>query len=266
MRIEVLTFGGCPHADEALALVRDVAAALVPEATVAHVRVETPETAARERFRGSPSVRIDGADIDGADIDGADGAGRSGPAGGAAAAGEDDRPALSCRLYRDGDATTGVPPRWLVEAAVLRALRPRGVLFLCVANSARSQLAEGIARSLAAPDVRVFSAGSEPSRVRPQAVRVLAEIGIDASGQRSKGMDAVPRAEIDTVVTLCAEEVCPAWFGCAHRVHWGLPDPAGVEGDDERQLDAFRQTRDELRRRLGALFRGSGGGEGGENG
>ena len=140
----------------------------------------------------------------------------------------------------------------MLEAAVLRSLAPRGYLFLCVANSARSQLAEGIARSLAPPEVWIGSGGSEPSQVRPEAIQVLAEIGIDISGHRSKSLDEAPRDRVEVVVTLCAEEVCPVWLGQAHRVHWGLPDPAAVEGDGG--LDAFRATRDELLRRLQALF------------
>jgi protein-tyrosine-phosphatase len=140
----------------------------------------------------------------------------------------------------------------MIEAAVLRALRPRGVLFLCVANSARSQLAEGIARSLAPPEIAVFSAGSAPSSVRPEAVEVLAEIGIDIHTHHSKAIDTIDRAAVDTVITLCTDEVCPVYLAPARRAHWGLPDPAAVEGDG--RLDAFRAARDELRARLALLF------------
>ncbi|UCC85517.1 MAG: arsenate reductase ArsC [Gemmatimonadota bacterium] len=132
------------------------------------------------------------------------------------------------------------------------------MLFLCVANSARSQMAEGIARSLAPDSVRISSAGSEPSRVNPYAIKALEEIGIDASGQRSKGVDEIRRTEgppVDAVITLCAEEVCPVWLGDAHRVHWPLPDPAAATGSDEEILASFRGVRDELSRRLTALFR-----------
>jgi len=142
---------------------------------------------------------------------------------------------------------------WEAEAALLREAAPRHILFLCVANSARSQLAEGIARSLAPQDVTISSAGSVPTSVRPQAVEVLSEIGIDIRGQRSKGVDEVERP-VDAVITLCAEEVCPVWLEDAIRVHWGLPDPAAVEGSDAEQLDAFRAVRDELTRRLRVLF------------
>ena len=144
---------------------------------------------------------------------------------------------------------------WRSEAAALRALRPRHILFLCVANSARSQMAEGIARSLALPGVTVSSAGSDPASVRPQAIAVMKEIGIDISGHRSKGLDAVDADSVDAVITLCAEEVCPAFLGKAHRVHWGLPDPAAVAGPEEARLAAFRDVRDELHRRLDLLFR-----------
>ena len=140
----------------------------------------------------------------------------------------------------------------MVEAAVLRALRPRGVLFLCVANSARSQLAEGIGRSLTPPGIAVFSAGSEPSSGRPEAIEVLAEIGVDIGDHHSKAIDSVDRDAVDTVITLCADEVCPAYLAPARRAHWGLPDPAAVEG--EGRLDAFRAARDELRTRLALLF------------
>ena len=142
---------------------------------------------------------------------------------------------------------------WIAEAEALREVRPRHLLFLCVANSARSQLAEGIARRLAPEHTKISSAGSTPTSVRPQAVEVLREIGIDISHHTSIGLDAVERP-VDAVITLCAEEVCPVWLEDAWRAHWGLPDPAGVEGTDEEKLDAFRAVREELRRRLGVVF------------
>ena len=137
--------------------------------------------------------------------------------------------------------------------------RPRAILFLCVANSARSPMAEGLARSLAPADVRVWSAGSHPTSVRPEAVAVLAEVGVDIAGQRSKAVSAVPAGEIDTVVTLCAEEECPVFLGSARRLHWGLPDPDAVQGDDATRLAAFRAVRDELMVRLRGLFEDRGG-------
>jgi arsenate reductase len=116
-------------------------------------------------------------------------------------------------------------------------------------------MAEGIARALAPAGVKVSSAGSAPSRLNPFAVRALAEIGIDISGQRSKSLDDVP-GDVDAVVTLCAEEVCPVFLGKALRVHWGLPDPAAAAGTDDEKLKAFRGVRDDLRTRLEAVFGG----------
>lgn len=230
VRIEVLMFDGCPHADAAIQLADEVASRLGPGTSVERVDVGTPERAAELGFLGSPSIRVNGADVEGK----------------AASAGR-----LCCRTYGDG---AGVPPEWLLEAAVLRALAPRGVLFLCVANSARSQMAEGIARSLAPAGVTVWSAGSQPTRVRPEATAVLAEIGIDISHHRSKAVSDIPASEVDTVITLCGEEECPVFLGRARRLHWGLPDPAAVSGSPETRLDAFRATRDELRMRLGVVF------------
>ncbi len=132
---------------------------------------------------------------------------------------------------------------------------PRGLLFLCVANSARSQIAEGLARALVPPAVKVWSAGSKPTRVRPEAVAVLREAGIDISHHRSKSVTEIPAAEVDTVITLCGEEECPLFLGQATRLHWGLPDPAAVDGSEEERLNAFRATRDEVKRRLEAFLK-----------
>jgi protein-tyrosine-phosphatase len=133
----------------------------------------------------------------------------------------------------------------------------KGILFLCVANSARSQMAEGIARSLAPPGIRIWSAGSNPTTVRPEAIRVLREIGIDISSHRSKPVAEIPPAEVDTVITLCAEEACPVFLGKAKRLHWGLPDPAAVSSSEAEHMDAFRKTRDELFRRISKCFKNS---------
>lgn len=133
---------------------------------------------------------------------------------------------------------------------------PRRVLFLCVHNSARSQMAEGFARALAPSGVEVMSAGTEPSRVHPAAIEAMREAGIDITGQRSKSLDDVPWQGADTVVTLCGEaaEVCPAVGGSVRRVHWPLPDPAGAP--EKVRLDTFRVIRDEIRWRVSSLWPG----------
>lgn len=145
-------------------------------------------------------------------------------------------------------------PAWLAEAEALRRLAPRHVLFLCVANSARSQMAEGIARALAPAGVTVSSAGSRPTQVNPLAIRALDELGLDLRGHHSKAVETIPPDGVDVVITLCAEEECPVFLGRARRVHWGLPDPAGHGATEEAQLQAFREVRDELRRRLAVVF------------
>jgi arsenate reductase len=129
----------------------------------------------------------------------------------------------------------------------------KSVLFLCVANSARSQMAEGLARKAFGDAVRVQSAGSSPGGVNPLATRVLAELGIDIAEQRSKSVETIDPATIDTVVTLCAEEVCPVLLGAARKIHWPLPDPAAGPGTEEERLVRFREVRDEIRRRLPTL-------------
>ena len=132
-------------------------------------------------------------------------------------------------------------------------------LFLCVANSARSQIAEGLARELFGSLALVQSAGSQPSRVNPDAIAVMKEIGVDITSQRSKAVDEIDPAGVETVITLCAEEVCPAWPGKLARQHWPLPDPARAVPDASADdvLARFRDVRDELRHRLWALARAS---------
>jgi len=128
------------------------------------------------------------------------------------------------------------------------------ILFLCVANSARSQMAKGLARAQAPPSYRFWSAGSEPGTLHPLAVTALAELGIDISQHRSKGLPDVPLEEVDTIVTLCAEEVCPVVPGSVRRLHWPLPDPSRATGSEEERLAAFQAARDELMHRLPTLW------------
>lgn len=132
------------------------------------------------------------------------------------------------------------------------------VLFLCVANSARSQMAEGIARQVLGSGVRVASAGSKPSRVNPYAIRAMAEVGVDISGQRSKSVDEIDGASVDVVITLCAEEVCPLFLSGARRLHWPLVDPdrGGEALSDGERLQHFRVARDALWGRIEGLVAG----------
>lgn len=139
---------------------------------------------------------------------------------------------------------------WQEDITQIQAQQPRHILFMCVQNSARSQLAEGIARSLAPAGVQVSSAGSKPAFVRPLAIEVLKEIGIDAGSQRSKAVSEIDSASVEVVITLCAEEVCPVFPRAVPKYHWALADPAKAG-----TLEAFRATRDELLGRLRGLFK-----------
>jgi arsenate reductase len=130
------------------------------------------------------------------------------------------------------------------------------ILFMCVANSARSQLAEGIASHLFEDTIEVKSAGSQPSKVNPFAIRALAETGIDITTHFSKSVDDLSHgflATLDCVITLCAEEVCPILVSKAKKLHWPLPDPAGKGGTEEDQFQRFCETRDAIARKLEAF-------------
>lgn len=125
------------------------------------------------------------------------------------------------------------------------------VLILCTGNSCRSHLAEGILRSVAGELVDVQSAGSNPAGyVHPLAVRVMKEIGIDISNQRSKHLNEFLRQPIETVITVCgnADQACPTFPGQSNRYHWGFDDPAKAEGTEETKLAVFRRVRDEIKR------------------
>lgn len=137
----------------------------------------------------------------------------------------------------------------------MAGMRFDSLLFLCVANSARSQMAEGLARHIFDDSVDVQSAGSEPSRVNPFAIKAMAELDIDLSGQCSKSVQSIEPQSVDLVITLCAEEVCPAFLSKAARIHWPLQDPDRKNEDlsDDERLEHFRVARDQIRARLEVL-------------
>ena len=128
----------------------------------------------------------------------------------------------------------------------------KSILFLCVANSARSQMAEGLGRMIFGDRVRVLSAGSEPSQVNPYAIEVMRELGVDLTTHHSKSVQTIDPAMVETVITLCAEEVCPVFLGKARRLHWPIPDPASKDGSIPREemLARFRTARDTIRGKL----------------
>lgn len=131
----------------------------------------------------------------------------------------------------------------------------KSILFMCVANSARSQLAEGLARKLLGSRMRIQSAGSKPSRVNPYAIEVAREVGVDLTTHTSKSVDTIDPSTVDTVITLCAEEVCPVFLGKARRIHWPIHDPASDDPklSREEMLARFRTARDEIAGRLEVL-------------
>ncbi|WP_437284657.1 VOC family protein [Sorangium sp. So ce406] len=129
------------------------------------------------------------------------------------------------------------------------------ILFLCVANSARSQMAEGLARKLFGSRIAVQSAGSEPSKVNPYAIEVMREVGVDLTTHHSKAVQTIDAATVGTVITLCAEEVCPVFLGKARRLHWPIQDPASKDASIPREemLTRFRTARDQILARLEVL-------------
>lgn len=117
-------------------------------------------------------------------------------------------------------------------------------------------MAEGLARSLAPEGTAVLSAGSTPTHVSPYATEVMQEIGIDLSAHRSKSVDEIPKERVGTVITLCAEEVCPLFPGAVEKLHWPHPDPASTVGSKEDILERFRNVRDQIRDKLEEFFGG----------
>jgi arsenate reductase (thioredoxin) len=128
----------------------------------------------------------------------------------------------------------------------------RRVLILCTHNSARSQMAEGLLRHMAADRFEVQSAGTEATRVHPLAVRAMSELGIDLGGHTSKTLDRFLAERWDYVITVCdsANERCPVFAGTAHRVHWSFDDPSAATGSEDERLNVFRRIRDHISAQL----------------
>ncbi len=131
------------------------------------------------------------------------------------------------------------------------------VLVLCTGNSARSQMGEGLFRAEGGDEFEVSSAGTQPSSIRPEAIAVMKEIGIDISGHRSKSVGEFVGQPFDYVVTVCdnARDTCPVFPAGHERIHWSFEDPAAVEGSEAKRLDAFRRTRDLIHERVKAFYR-----------
>ena len=137
-------------------------------------------------------------------------------------------------------------------------MHKKKVLVLCTGNSARSQMAEGLLRHEGGDRFDVFSAGTKPSHVRPEAIAVMNDIGVDISAHRSKSVDEFVGHDLDYIITVCnnAKETCPVFPGTAKRLHWPFDDPAAVEGPENIRLAAFRKIRDEIHGRIMVFLNG----------
>lgn len=135
------------------------------------------------------------------------------------------------------------------------------LLVLCTGNSARSQMGEGLFRRAGGHDWEVFSAGTKPSFVRPEAIAVMQELGIDISSHRSKSVDEFLDVPFDYVVTVCdnARDNCPVFPNAAKRIHWSFEDPAAVESDETTRLAVFRKVREQIRQKVDAFFQNQAG-------
>ena len=129
------------------------------------------------------------------------------------------------------------------------------ILVLCTGNSARSQMGEGLFRAEGRGRFEVFSAGTKPSFVRPEAIAAMREIGIDISAHRSKSVDEFAGQPMDYVVTVCdhARDICPVFPAGTERIHWSFEDPAALQGTEEQRLAEFRRIRDQIHERVSAF-------------
>jgi arsenate reductase len=136
---------------------------------------------------------------------------------------------------------------------------PKRVLILCTGNSARSQMAEGLLRHDGGGAFEVYSAGTRPTSVRPEAIAVMREIGIDIGGHRSRSVEEFIGKDLDFVITVCdnARETCPVFPARVQRLHWPFEDPAAVTGDEHTRLAAFRKVRDQVRAKIGTFLTAS---------
>jgi arsenate reductase len=132
------------------------------------------------------------------------------------------------------------------------AMTKKRVLILCTGNSARSQMAEGLMRHDAGDRFEVASAGTHPTQLRPEAVAVMSELGIDISSHRSKPVDEFAGRDFDYIITVCdhARDTCPMFPGHGKRLHWPIEDPASATGSEEQRRAAFRKARDDIRARI----------------
>ncbi|MFH1854101.1 MAG: arsenate reductase ArsC [Candidatus Omnitrophota bacterium] len=130
------------------------------------------------------------------------------------------------------------------------------VLFLCTHNSCRSQIAEGLLRSLYGDRYESHSAGTKPAKINPYSIKVMSEIGIDISAYKSKSLEEFKGVKLDYVITVCdnAKKACPVFPGAAKNIHWDLTDPSERRGSEEKMLNEFRNIRDKIKNNIVRVF------------
>lgn len=238
MNICFLYFKGCPNSQKALDLLKEVLKEKNIDEEIKIVEIKSEEDARKYGFLGSPTIQINGLDIE--------------------KERRDDSPSFGCRIYRTKDGYSGIPPKDMIIRAIEEAKKSgekQKVLFICTHNSARSQMAEGILRALW-DRYEAYSAGTQPSKVNPYAIKVMSEIGIDISNHRSKSIEEFRGMEFDCVVTVCdnAKETCPFFPGGKKYLHREFNDPAEFTGKEDEIIAMFRCVRDEIKRWIEKTF------------
>ncbi len=233
MNIRLLTTPDCPGTEPAHILLKKVLRHEGLDAEYQHITVETEEQAQELRFIGSPTIQIDGYDIE--------------------IARRADKPGLGCRTYTVNGEQHCQVPEALLRQAIQRAAAPNEkLLFLCTGNSCRSQMGEGWARVFHGDRYDVYSAGVETHGLNPNAVKVMAEAGVDISNHQSQHISEFIDIGLDWVVTVCghAHESCPMFPGKVKVIHVGFDDPpklAKAAATEEDALDCYRRVRDQIR-------------------
>ena len=233
LSINFLKFKDCPTAPKALEKLRSLLERESVEADVNVIDINNKEDANYYRFLGSPTIQINGYDIE---------TKRRG-----------DKPAYGCRIYRTMNGPSGVPDEYLIIDSIKRANNPRcKILFLCTGNSCRSQMAEGWTHHLWGDTFYVYSAGIETHGLNPNAVKVMAEAGVDISTYKSKNVNDLLHIPFDFVITVCghAYENCPYFSGKAKVLHIGFDDPPKLVADaktEEEVLGHYGRVRDEIK-------------------
>lgn len=242
MNICFLYFKGCPNSQNALDLLKEILKEKNIDEEIKIVEIKSEENTKKYRFLGSPTIQINSLDIE--------------------KERRNDPPVFGCRIYKTKDGYSGIPPKEMIIRAMEEAKRQkRGgekqkVLFICTRNSARSQMAEGILRALYGDRYETYSAGTQPSKVNPYAIKVMSEIGIDISKHRSKSIEEFQGTEFDYVVTVCdsAKEACPFFPGGKKYIHRGFSDPAEFQGKEDEIIAKFRSIRDEIKNWIAETF------------